>query len=123
MNGTDGEQGPVGPQGRVGPQGPDGVVPDAVIEQLRDEILDEVRRELKLICPGEREMYPATSCKEIHDCAPTAPSGYYWVNTTTGPLQAYCQMDTNNCGNITGGWIRVAHIDMSETSRPALLPS
>ena len=107
MNGTDGEQGPVGPagpQGPVGPQGPNGVVPDAVIEQLRDAILDEVRRELKSICPGDREMYPATSCKEILDCHPTAPSGYYWVNTTTGPLQVYCQMDTNNCGNITGGW-------------------
>ena len=125
MNGTDGEQGPVGPagpQGPVGPQGPDGVVPDAVIEQLRDAILDEVRRELTLTCPGDREVYPATSCKEILDCAPTAPSGYYWVNTTTGPLQVYYQMDTNNCGNITGGWTRVAHINMSEPQQTCPSP-
>ena len=140
VEGTDGEQGPDGPQGPVGPvgpqgiaglvgpqgpvepQGPEGVVPDAVIEQLRDEILDEVRRELKLICPGDREMYPATSCKEIHDCNRTAPSGYYWVNTTTGPLQVYCQMDTNNCGNITGGWTRVAHINMSEPQQTCPSP-
>ena len=126
MNGTDGEQGPVGPQGPIGPPGldgrngsdgrpgPPGTVPDAVIEQLKEVILQEVRRELNLTCPGNREMYPATSCKEIHDCKSTAPSGYYWVNTTTGPLQVYCQMETNNCGNITGGWMRAAYIDMTD---------
>ena len=113
MNGTDGEQGPVGPigpQGPVGPQGPDGVVPDAVIEQLREDILEQLRRE---ICPGDRDVYPAASCKEIHGCNPTAPSGYYWISTTTGPLQVYCQMNTNNCGNITGAWMRVAYINMT----------
>ena len=128
MNGTDGEQGPVGPQGPVGLPGldgrngsdglpgPPGTVPEAVIEQLREVILEEVRRELKLICPGDRETYPATSCKEIHGCDPTTPSGYYWVNTTTGPLQVYCQMETNNCGNITGGWMRAAYIDMTNVN-------
>ena len=104
MNGTYGERGPVGPPRLDGKKGSDGLpgppctVPDAVIEQLREVILEEVRRELKLICPGDKEMYPATSCKETHDCNPTGPSGYYWVNTTTGPLQVYCQMETNNCG-------------------------
>ena len=94
--GPQGPVGPVGPQGPVGAPGldgspgPPGTVPDAVIEQLRDEILEKVRRELKLICPGDREMYPATSCKEIHDCDPTAPSGYYWVNTTTGLRRIFC---------------------------------
>ena len=128
MNGTDGEQGPVGPPGLDGKNGsdgrpgPPGTVPDAVIEQLREVILQEVRRELKLTCPGYREMYPATSCKEIHGCDPTAPSGYYWVNTTTGPLQVYCQMETNNCGDITGGWTRVAHINMSEPQQTCPSP-
>ena len=128
MNGTDGEQGPVGPpgldgrNGSDGRPGPPGTVPDAVIEQLREGILEEVRRELNLICPGDREMYPATSCKEIHGCDPTAQSGYYWINTTTGPLQVYCQMETNNCGNITGGWTRVAHINMSEPQQTCPSP-
>ena len=71
-------------------ESPPGTVPDAVIEQLRAGILEQVRRELKLICPGDREMHPASSCKEIHDCDPTAPSGYYWVNTTTGLRQIFC---------------------------------
>ena len=102
LNGTDGQQGPMGEQGQVGAPGldgrngsdgspgPPGTVPDAVIEQLRGEILETVRKELKLICPGDREMYPATSCKDIHDCNPIAPSGYYWVNTTTGVHQIFC---------------------------------
>ena len=93
--GPQGPVGPVGPQGPVGAPGldgspgPPGTVPDAVIEQLRAGILEQVRRELKLICPGDRE-YPAISCKEIHDYNPTAPSGYYWVYTTTGVRQIFC---------------------------------
>ena len=103
VDGTDGEQGPVGPIGQQGPvgapgsdgrngsdgsPGPPGTVPDAVIEQLRADILEEV---LKLLpCKGFFRNNPATSCKEIHDCGPTAPSGYYWVNTTTGLRQIFC---------------------------------
>ena len=70
----------------------------------------------KFICKGNSENSPATSCKKIYDCNPTAPSEYYWVNTTTGPLQVYCQMETNNCGNITGGWMRAVYIDMTNVS-------
>ena len=127
MNGTDGEQGPVGPVGPQGPvgapgldgrngsdgsPGPPGTVPDAVIEQLRAGILEEV---LKLLpCKGFFINNPATSCKEIHDCDPTAPSGYYWVRNATGnATQVFCEMNTTNCGNITGGWMRAAHLDMT----------
>ena len=120
LQGDTGLPGPIGPQGPPGPPGPrgrqgspgvsvvnltevqykqikeelsrespPGTVPDAVIEQLRAGILEQVRRELKLICPGDRE-YPAISCKEIHDCDSTAPSGFYWVYTTTGLRQIFC---------------------------------
>ena len=127
MNGTDGEQGPVGPVGPQGPvgapgldgrngsdgsPGPPGTVPDAVIEQLRAGILEEV---LKLLpCKGFFTNNPATSCKEIYECNSTAPSGYYWVRNATGSAtQVFCEMNTTNCGNITGGWMRAAYIDMT----------
>ena len=128
MNGTDGEQGPMGlpgvdgrdgvdgRNGSDGSPGPPGTVPDAVIEQLKEEILDQLRRELNLTCPGDREQYPASSCKEIHECNQMAPSAYYWVNGGTGPVQVYCVMETNNCGDITGGWMRAAYIDMTNVS-------
>ena len=114
MNGAGGEQGPVGPQaswtsgpqgqvgapgsdgrnGSDGSPGPPGTVPDAVIEQLRADILKEA---LKLLpCKGFFINNPATSCKEIHDCHPTAPSGYYWVNNrywnTSNLLFSRCAM-------------------------------
>ena len=100
-----------GAPGLKGETGPPGTVPDAVIEQLRGDILEQARK--LAICIANSKNNNATSCKEIHECNPTAPSGYYWVNTTTGPLQVYCQMDTNNCGDITGGWMRAAYIDMT----------
>ena len=125
--GSVGPQGPVGPQGSVGlvgPQGPvgepgldgspgpPGTVPDAVIEQLRAGILGEV---LKLLpCKGFFINNPATSCKDIYECDSTAPSGYYWVRNATGDAtQVFCEMNTTNCGNITGGWMRAAYIDMT----------
>ena len=41
----------------------------------------------------------------------SSPSGYYWVETSTGSyVRVFCDM-TRSCGNITGGWIRVANID------------
>ena len=106
--------------GKPGSPGPPGTVPDAVIQQLREDILEDVRK--LIICITNPENNPATSCEEIHKCNPTAPSGYYWINTTTGPLQVYCQMETNNCGNITGGWTRVARINMSEPQQTCPSP-
>ena len=118
--GPKGEAGVDGRNGVNGLPGPPGTVTDAGIQQLRVDILEDVRK--LIVCIAKSENNPATSCKEIHECNPTAPSGYYWVNTTTGPLQVYCQMETNNCGNITGGWMRVAHINMSKPQQTCPSP-
>ena len=76
-----------GAPGLKGETGPPGTVPDAVIEQLRGDILEQARK--LAICIANSKNNNATSCKEIHECNPTAPSGYYWVSTTTGLLQVY----------------------------------
>ena len=58
----------------------------------------------------------ASSCKVIHHVYPNAPSGYYWIKNSTGtPIQVYCKMDAN-CSGYTGGWMRVAYIDMRISS-------
>ena len=101
--GNAGEKGATGPQG---PTGPPGALSNTQVQQLRTEIICEVRKGLTETCP-------ATSCKSVYESNPHAPSGNYWVNTTTGPVQVYCEMDTNNCGSITGGWMRAAYIDMT----------
>ena len=115
-DGTDGVPGQPGTNGTAGPPGPPGppsTVSDAVIEQMMREILEDVRRELNLICNGDSEKYPAASCKEVYDCNSTAPSGNYWIrNSTGGILQVYCLMETPNCGDTRGGWMRAAYINM-----------
>ena len=142
LPGLPGRDGKDGQPGRDGLPGPPGTFTYAERQQLKQDILEMLQEEIsKLSCSntsqptsaaqptntpqptlqpepqcagnGTSVDNPATSCKEILDCNPTAPSGYYWVNTTAGPLQVYCQMDTNNCGNITGGWMRAAYIDMT----------
>ena len=129
-NGTDGEQGPPGPQGPTGPSGPQGPTgpsgpqgptgPSGPLnyterQQLKEEILATVREEMSMqnCCNLLCERF-AASCKELYQCNPALPSGYYNIWTPHGAERVYCVMETTNCGNITGGWMRAAYIDMTE---------
>ena len=129
-NGTDGEQGPPGPQGPTGPSGPQGPTgpsgpqgpsgpPGALNyterQQLKEEILAMLREEMIMqSCCNTSCEHVATSCKELHQCNPALPSGYYNITTPQGAERVYCAMNTTNCGNITGGWTRAAYIDMTD---------
>ena len=54
------------------------------------------------------------SCQDILHCFPSAPSGYHEIRVPNGSLvQVYCDMEGTNCGG-QGGWMRVAHINMSQ---------
>ena len=55
---------------------------------------------------------PATLCKDINN----ALSGYYWIGEVGSAVRVYCNMSLT-CGNLTGGWMRVANIDMTNTSQ------
>ena len=62
------------------------------------------------------EANPAISCKAIYDKNPDSKSGYYWIKNSAGSaVNVYCKMDAN-CTGYTGGWMRVAHIDMRNSS-------
>ena len=66
-------------------------------------------------CIRTSEGNPGTSCKAIYECNTTAPSGYYWIRNVTGStVQVFCLMSTINCGDITGGWMRAAYINMTD---------
>ncbi len=57
--------------------------------------------------------YPAPSCASL---PPSSPSGYYWVSNSNGSaVRVYCDM-TRSCGGVTGGWMRVAELDMTNSS-------
>ena len=55
---------------------------------------------------------PASSCLQIS----LYPSGYYWVRASNGSaVHVYCDM-TTSCGEVTEGWMRVAELDMTNSS-------
>ena len=109
--GPRGTQGPPGVQGPAGPQGEQG---DTVLTTEEFNRVIETVKDM-LCIKGQYASFPATSCKEIYNCNPNTPSGYYWISGTGHqPLRLYCEMSTTRCGNITGGWMRIAHLDMTK---------
>ena len=142
-NGTDGEQGPPGPQGPTGLPGTLNYterqqLKEEILAMLREEMsmLSCCNTSFFAVsstqahAPTESVPQPtstpqptpspeplcehvATSCKELYQCNPALPSGYYNITTPQGVERGYCEMNTTNCGNITGGWMRAAYIAMT----------
>ena len=77
-------------------------------DPLQDEQLMEALQQAKEQLPSY------SSCKFIRDSNPSAPSGFYQINSTNGSLvQVYCDMEGTNCGG-EGGWTRVAFVNMTK---------
>ena len=58
-------------------------------------------------------IYPVTSCAAL---PPYSPSGYYLISASNdSAVSVYCDM-TLSCGGVIGGWMRVAELDMTNTS-------
>ena len=63
---------------------------------------------------------PLSSCASI---VGLSPSGYYWVRTSNdSAVHVYCDM-TRSCGGVTGGWVRVAYLDKTNSSQNGMYPS
>ena len=83
-----------------------------LIEQLLQSLLNDTTS-LKKLQFRHISSHPATSCAEILAAIPSSPSGYYWLTAQNGSsIRVYCDV-TRTCGGITGGWMRVANIDMT----------
>ena len=68
-----------------------------------------------MISANNSEENPAGSCKDVYNNDPDAQSGYYWITTSgSQPVRVYCNL-SSTCG-MTGGWMRVAHLDMRNSS-------
>ena len=112
--GSDGVHGPHGPPGPPGPRGQQGTpgvsvvnLTDAQYKQIKEDLFKEFKELSKCYLM-------AMSCQELYQCNPAIPSGYYNIWTPQGAERVYCDMNTTNCGNITGGWMRAAYIDMTD---------
>ena len=63
---------------------------------------------------GMMQSSPGRSCDDIYQInkASREASGNYWINTTTGVHQVYCDMELESGGH-KGGWMRIADLDIS----------
>ena len=63
---------------------------------------------------GMMQSNPGKSCDDIYQInkAIRGVSDYYWINTTTGVHQVYCDMELQ-CGGYKGGWMRIVDLDTS----------
>ena len=63
---------------------------------------------------GMLQSTPGQSCSDVYQFNKVSrgASGNYWINTTTGVHQVYCDMELE-CGGHKGGWMRIADIDTS----------
>ena len=99
---------------------------DSVYQQLNKQqnaSLDSVYQQLNMLYQQlnqqnqqlKQVFNPFTSCKDLYDTH-NASSGYYWIGEIWSSVRVYCNMSLT-CGNLTGGWMRVANIDMTNTSQ------
>ena len=71
----------------------------------------------KKLDPGSTQVNPASSCAEIFNNVPSAPSGYYWLQPVNGfAVRVYCDMSLN-CKGVGGGWMQVVKLDMTNSSQ------
>ena len=83
-------------------------------------VIDQLSSELIIISNFATildEEHVFSSCAAIQKFFPFQPSsGFYNIRSSNGSaITAYCDM-TRSCGGITGGWMRVAELDMRDTT-------
>ena len=86
-------------------------------EMINQDIQNSIRNTIipALCRSAQTQASPVASCSAL----PTScSSGYYWVRSSNGTaVQVYCDMD-RVCGcSSTGGWTRVANLNMSDPSQ------
>ena len=87
-----------------------------------ERLLTPIQQQLDYHLPQPRQQenspdHPATSCQDAFEKYQDASSDYYWISRSgsASPVRVYCSMSLT-CGNQTGGWMRVANIDMRNNS-------
>ena len=91
------------------------------ITEAMKQLLQPIQQQLNYHLPPppveNSQQNPATSCKGLLKKQPNADSGYYWISRSSGsPVRMYCDMSETACGDQRGGWMRVANLDMTNTS-------
>ena len=90
---------------------------DSAYQQLNEKVSQQLNSSIDMFYQQflGQEFNPASSCKDLYDTS-DASSGYYWIGEVGSAVRVYCNMSLT-CGDVTGGWMRVANIDMTNTSQ------
>ena len=78
---------------------------------LSDETIKSVTQKFQAL-KIEISDNPVISCNMIAELRPCYESGYYWIWGVSGAVEVYCEMGTNNSFGQSGGWMRIANVDM-----------
>ena len=83
---------------------------EAQYKQIKDELSKDFNQHYVNKCE-----LVSTSCKELYQCNPTTPSGYYYIRMPRAHewKRVFCKMDNMNCGAGARGWLRSAYLNMS----------
>ena len=99
---------------------------NTAVETLSQEVAELISRNetasilqvLNDTLRGLSQALPAGSCRTISEDRPDLPSGNYWIRSSNGTaVQVYCDMSRQCCGGTTGGWTRVAYLDMTDPNQ------
>ena len=90
---------------------------DFAYQQLHEKLFQQLNATIDMLYQQQlrQEFNPTTSCKDLYDTH-DASSGYYWIGEVGSAVRVYCNMSLT-CGDVTGGWMRVANIDMTNSSQ------
>ena len=94
----------------------DSLVLPGTLKEIEEIIEEEIIRNLQETHLGEAPEYAAESCKQIGEVKPYADSGYYWIRKSSGPIEVYCELHGDDKFDRSGGWMRIAHVDMTDSS-------
>ena len=82
------------------------------LQLIEDIIKQEIHSNLVKTYLGLAPEYAASSCKQIADLKPHYDSSYYWIQGVSGAVGVYCEMGTKDKFDQSGGWMRIANVDM-----------
>ena len=82
------------------------------------ELSDTTARIDQVVNVGQTPAFAVESCRALSEDRPDLPSGNYWIRSSNGTaVQVYCDMSRQCCGGTTGGWTRVAYLDMTDPNQ------
>ena len=81
--------------------------------------VDSSQQPINIDTPEQNPGNPAASCANILANNSSAPSGYYLIETQGNSSVQYCDMALS-CHGITGGWMRVTDLNMTDIRQTCL---